>query len=325
MKIEYLKEILDYYNLDYNRIYDELIEINENDSAELTEFLDENYMKYIIISENNDLVTLKIFNEINQDSINSFDEFMKYYYELKLYEILLESNHEYLDAYNNSIGTNKINDSIMKFHYNHVGFYSFNLDESENEISEFLNEYASEISNSCNLVIYESLDELFENEYLTNYYDYKFELTDESNIIIDESKKIIRNLDESDILDLIRFIIKDKCFYGDELDSNKIDEFIELINVFYDYNSIEILRNTDMNINYLNNKAFVYFTTFKKYSNADEYLLIKYNKHDENESINSIDIIENADEYISEIIDALEYYEIDSYEFNEFKKILDLI
>lgn len=332
MKIKYIYEILAYYNLDYNIAVtnkDELTLYNKSEIYELDEFLSENFNSYEFI-ENYDYIIIK-FNDLkeNSDSIKSYTDLLTYIKENEIYTKLLESDSDYKIALN-KVGMNALSDASCKFYCNHKGYFSFNLIESGSDLYEFLSEILSDKDayDKFNYVIYPELDEFIENYYNNCYefHNFKFNITDESNILIDYNKKEIRNIDESDSDELIKYAVRYNFIdeNSSKIYESKIDEFIELLSNFYDLLEYEILENSDYNLKYLNNKCLIQFKTFKKYFNSDEYLFINYNKS-ENESISKKDLLKASDELISDLLYAYKYYDSDSYEINEFKKALSLL
>jgi len=342
MKIEYIKEILNYYELDYNLIYqDEITESDENkneiiienksDVYEITEFLTENFISHDIISESYDSVTIRLNIKENKSEIKSINDYMIYIHELKLYDELLNSDHEYKKAFE-YVGMNKISDASYKFYLNHKNFITYELDENNTDAYELFSELISEseLYNELNYILYMNLDELIESydpdEFYSIFRNYNFIISDESNILIDRNKHQIRNINESDYKTLLKYAIKSNFFYNDsEIDENKTDEFIELINAFDEYNSYEIYSNNEMNLKYMHNKLLISFDSFKYYSNQDEYILINKSKSDENKSINKSDIISDSNKYLDALIDASIYYAFDSYEYDEFLRILKIL
>ena len=325
MKIQYIKEYLEFIDefleieIDESES-DSLILYNKDEFYEIEEILSENMPESYDIKEYYDYIVLK-FNLIeNKPDITEFYELNLYKYELKTYQKLLKNN-KYYEIIENTIGMNQLNDYIHKFHLNHKNFYSFNLDESDESISELLLEIISIVNKPelySNYEIYSNLDELYESYDLFHLRNFRVNITDESNIIINRESGIITNIDESDLYKIFDISLTELFE-----DNTKIDELIDIFNLFDELNSYEILNNTECNLNYIHNKLLISFMSFKKYSNNDEYLLLNYTESDENISLNS-DEIDKTD-LIECILYGVTYYEIDSYEIKEMMKYLNLL
>lgn len=337
LNIENLLEILEYYELDYNISElneSEILLENKDEIYELDEFLSENAFSYEL-DESYDYIVIKFNFKTNADEISSYHDLLTYYYENKLYDELLENSSDYyncynrLDEYKNECGMNKLSDISHKFYLNHKNFFSFNLTDIYYDAYELFSELMDESYDELKYEIYESLYDFIDSyeNYFSQFRNYKFNITDENAVLIDNKSGMIKNIDSDEYKKILEYTIKSNFYNesGDALYESKLDEFIELVNCFNDYNAYEILDNTESNIKYLHNKCFIEFNSFKKYSNADEYILINYNSSNENESINASDIIDMSDILLNSIIDASEYYEYDSYEFNEFIRIMKIL
>ena len=317
MNLENLKEILtENYSLNIesngsNILY---IERYELDEYYLDELFNEMKLDFKLIEKTEYEYTYEFKFRENISEISSYDELEAYFSEINEYDKLLKNNSEYIEIYNNSVGMNKISDFTFKFYLNHRDLFSFNLDESE-IFSDLFENITSE-----RYEIYENLDEFYNNigsEYISNFRDYNISVTDESNILIDFSEKTITNLNENNSSEILKTYLR-KYFS----DASKLNDLLEIYNLFYDFTNIEYYLNTDENLKYMFNKLLINFKSFKHYSNKDEYILIYYNSENENISLNSENI--DADEIISQIIETYAYYELDSYEIRNMIKYLTL-
>ena len=330
MKLKYIIELLvNKYNIEFDVVDDNeivLYDINlyDVDDIELLQHIKYNIVRY-------DEINNELFIKIDDDEfefkneINNYDELIKYNFEIKNYVELLENDNEYIEIYNNSIGMNKLNDYIHNFHLNHNNFYSFKLSLNDDDV-ELLYKFKKIVNEFYvdDVELFVDIDELFDDyeNYLINFNDYLINIYNENYIVVDNNKKIIKNID--DVYNFIGSIIIKYLTFDNNDKLIDYDNLIKLLNIIqYDYHIINhnnILFKIDIDIDIDDDIDEIVDKFIECY---DNYKLNEFDNYYEFIEIDDVFELFNVDDVI-EFIENNVDVNYDEIDYDNFIKLNNL-
>ena len=218
------------YYVDEKYLIDEILNNINIDKYEIIDVDDEIHEFIVVVDPENFQI---------KNSIENYDELLKYFRNKYIINELIENTIEYKYIYNNSIGTNLLNDYYHKnlYLYNELlKLYEFDDVEFDDELlNKFKKIFDDEFIDD--IEIFENLNELYVDVEL--YKNYDIELFNDELILINHSNNTIRNLNNDELYNLISSTINKYLKLNNNVEILH-DEIIELLNIIsYEFLIVE--------------------------------------------------------------------------------------